>query len=234
MELDFGYSEETTPYFKYDARVGACKLRLDKDAEPQIPYPIRMAIDIENHRMLHVCFPKDGPPQRLYYGNGISKEHKPNPIGDQLFKIGFEVYLSITDTHEALSGGRIGTLQWCANSWGATDSFRRMHTAWWEDGGWKDVAENKEDAIPVYIWKGSETQVGKKGSTNMIQFELEGWSKRSNIPGLAEAIASRPASNVEFNGGGVVTQPTPNIVNLADVPPAGVVSPQENGDDLPF
>jgi len=194
MALDFGHGNgESKPYFKQDARVGICKLRLDKGNEPQIRYPFQLAPDIQNARQLWLLFLPEGGPQRLFFNDTITCDTPPPDIGETSFKIGFEVYMYLLDKHEALNGNRIGILPWTANSVGATISFNEMHDLWLAEGG-----EDKPDAVPLLTCTGSEVESFSKGSTNKLKFQFDNWVMRDQIPGLGEALASRPTSNVSL------------------------------------
>ena len=84
MALDFGYNGETKPYIKFDARVGILKVKLNKEEEPQLKYPVRFAADIANTRQLHLCFPSDGPPRRLYFDNGVGAANIPPALSEAI------------------------------------------------------------------------------------------------------------------------------------------------------
>jgi len=220
MALDFGYNGETKPYIKFDARVGILKVKLNKEEEPQLKYPVRFAADIANTRQLHLCFPSDGPPRRLYFDNGVGAANIPPALGEHEFKIGFEVYLFCTDPiPNGSDGKRVGIVPWCACSVGATMSFNQMHDLWLQNDG-----ASKVDSVPVYVCTGSEAITLGKGATNVLQFVLDKWEERAKIPGLAESIASRPGSNVL----------TPSRDSFALQSEGGDNQPSEPNDDLPF
>ena len=219
MALDFGHGNgETKPYFKQDARVGICKIRLDKGEEPQIKYPFRAAVDIYNHRMLWLLFLPDGGPQRLYFSDAIGRNNPPAPIGESEFKIGFEVLMYLSDKHEAMKGERIGILPWTACSVGATMSLNIMHDLWLAEDG-----DAKEDAVPVFTCTGSQALTIGKGATNVLQFTWDKWVMRDQIPGLGEALASRPISNVSL-----ASQPPPTNGGHEAFTPSMI------DEDLPF
>ena len=252
MALDFGYGsdEERKPFFKFDARVGICKVRLEKDMEPQIRFPFDFAADICNTKQLHLCFPSEGPPLKLYFGEGVGPKNAPNPVGQHEFKIGFDVMLYVLSKHEATGGENIGILPWVACSYGAAKSFNRLHDLWQKptpvtEEEFKKAEKNENltpgkdrpDEVPIFSCSGAETvPVGKGYQSNLLQFTLKRWVPRKDIPGLAAALDSRTGSNVD--------DPTPHAVSGQDFPVeefkfkrdlAVDSSPEENAnDDLPF
>jgi hypothetical protein len=219
MALDFGHGNgESKPYFKQDARVGICKLRLDKGDEPQINFSFRLAPDIQNLRQLWLLFLPDGGPQRLFFNDTITRDTPPPAIGETPFKIGFEVFMFLPDKHESMNGDRIGVLPWTACSVGATMSLNEMHDLWLAEGGGE-----KPDAVPLLTCTGSEVVSFSKGSTNKLKFQFDKWVMRDQVPGLGEALASRPTSNISLS-----SQPPPTNGDHEAFTPAMI------DEDLPF
>mgnify|MGYP003134843822 CR=1 FL=1 len=249
MAIDFGYGsgtgdEEFPPFFKMDAQVGVCKVRIAKDVEPQIPYPFRAAYDMKNMRMLHLCFPRDGGPQRLFFGDLVGPAEKPPPIGllrngePNEFKVGFEVFMYVTDKLQEMGDKAVGIVPWCACSVGATMSFNVMHDIWVENDG-----EAKVDMLPIFVCQGKKTLNIGKGSTNILQYESDGWVERAKIPGFADALANRVGSNVAVPRGQGVDESSLQAQGSEDIFPAGDmaqdsppldVPPEPDDDSIPF
>lgn len=188
MALDFGNGVFRS-YFKYDASTGFCKYKASKEDEPRISPPISMAADMYNARLLHLCFPSNSPPQRLYFSDTIGKDDGPPPIGQHKFKVGFDLMIYVINKYK---DEMIGVLPWIAHSNGAQQSFNLMHDIWLKGKGPKRPQE-----VPVFACAGSEKKpVGTSYQTEVMIISLIKWSKRDEIPGLNSANETREESNI--------------------------------------
>lgn len=187
MALNLSTGGDFNPFIKYNAKAGRWFVRDAEGIEVEVANP-RFALDLANIRTGWICFPQSGPPVFVWDYDGV-RAPKPQPVGGNAFKDGFEVLLFGPDPQPVLRGKPLGLRQWTSNSNAAKAAIIRA------DKEYEAVAAQHPDEVPVFNCTGVTIVKGQNGDSFEPNLTLHSWVARSKLPLLTAAQANRQAAN---------------------------------------
>ncbi len=186
MNLTIAQEGGFTPYIKYNAKAGRWFVK-GENGDVEISNP-RMAVDLENGRSGWLCFPIGSAPVAVWDDAEGRRLPKPEPIGTNSFKEGFEVVVFGPDKQPLLANEPIGLREWSSSSNAAKEAIVTMNVEYQNN---KAANPGK---VPVFQATGIEAKDGQYGTNYTPVMTLVEWIDRSKVPAFDELIAKVAAA----------------------------------------